>query len=114
MNTSMPHSRDSLAESKQSYNQLAANREQNTAALLSMLLIVVFGFLLFAPEYLPSGLVGIVLGVVPAIYMTAYLHRYPDSLRNRRGSLVTAIGLVAFLWLVAVASVAAILAGVVT
>lgn len=113
MNTSMPHSSVSLAESKQTNNQLELNREQNKTELLSVFTVIMFGFLLFAPLYLPSRLVGIVLGVVPAIYMTWYLHRYPDSLRNRRGSLGTAINLVAFLWLVAIASIVAILAGVV-
>ena len=113
MNTSMPHSSVSLAESKQTNNQLELNREQNKAALLSVFTVIMFGFMLFAPQYLPSRFVGIVLGVVPAIYLTLYLHRYPDSLRNRRGSLVTAINLVAFLWLVAIASVVAILAGVI-
>lgn len=99
------------AQSKQTNVPLALNHEQKIAAFLNVFTFVTLGFLLFGPQFLPGIFVTIVLGVVPAVYMTWYLNRYPDSLRNRKGSLATAINLVAFLWLVSVASVVGILAG---
>lgn len=100
-------------ESQQVNNQIKLNREQNKAALWSALIVIVFSFLLVGPQYLPGRIVTIVLGVVPAFYMTWFLHTYPDSMRNRSGSLVMAIYLVAFLWLVAVVSVVGVVAGVI-
>lgn len=79
--------------------------------LSSTLSIAMCGFFLFAPRYLPSSLVGIVIGVVPAIYMQAFLSLYPDTLRTRCGSLRTAILLVIVLWLIAIGALLGILSG---
>lgn len=96
-----------------SNNQSDLNREQTRAALLSMILVIMFVFLMFAPNYLPSKIMDFLLGVVPAVYMTWYLRKYPESLRDRRGTQFTAKMLVAFLWFVAVATVVAILANII-
>lgn len=113
MRRSMMHTTASFANEKQDDKKSDMNRMQTNAALSSVIALIMFGFLLFAPQFLPSKLVTGVLGVVPAIYMTWCALRFPNSLRNGRGSQVTAICLVAFLWFVAIASVASILAGVV-
>jgi hypothetical protein len=44
------------------------------------------------------------MGLGAAAMLTVFLYLYPDSLRSRSGSLVTAYGLVAALWVLAIFS----------
>jgi hypothetical protein len=114
MNTSSHQPNDLVAVShQQSRIQLEWNRNQYQAAIKMMIWIVAYGTLLATLQYLPSRYVGMVLGIGAAMYMTGYLCLYPNSLRNRSGSLITAICLVAFVWLVAIGSVAGLVSGII-
>ncbi|WP_442510797.1 hypothetical protein SH528x_002440 [Novipirellula sp. SH528] len=114
MNISTEHSNDPIEVShQQSRNQLEWNRRHYKAAFLMMIAIIACGILFVVPQYFPSRFAGITLGIGPATYMTGYLCLYPNSLCNRTGSLNTAICLIAFLWLVAIGSVAAFVSGVI-
>ena len=92
------------------FDQQEWNRQQYKVALLLMISMVACGILLASPSYLSARFAGMVMSFGPAMYMAGYLYLSPNSLRNSRGSLFTAVCLVAFLWLIAVgATVASLL-----
>lgn len=89
------------------------NRRQNQAVLVPIITIAVFGILLSAPNYLPSRFIVTLLAICPAVYMTGYLRIHAHSLLNRDGTLTTAFGLIAFLWLVAIGTMGALILGLI-
>jgi hypothetical protein len=82
--------------------QQTQNRRQNLAGLAFMVVAVAILFIL--PEYLTPPIDVLFMGLGAAAMLTVFLYLYPDSLRSRSGSLVTAYGLVAALWVLAIFS----------
>ena len=100
MNKSPKHSNDAkLVNNQRGFNQQEWNRQQYKAGLMVMITMIGCGILLTSPSYLSARYACMVMSISPAIYMTAYLYLYPNSLRSSSGSLFAAVGLVAFLWL---------------
>jgi len=103
MNEPTKHSNDTLTVAhRKAFNQQEWNRQQYKAGLMVMITMIACGILLTSPSYLSIRYAFIAMSICPAIYMTVYLSRYPNSLRSSNGSLLTAVCLVAFLWLSAV------------
>ena len=96
MNNPKTHSNDAANVARQQ----TLNRQQTMAGLALLAVAVVILFIL--PEYLSSPFDVMVMGFGSATLMTIYLHMYPESLRSRGGSLLTAFCLVAAMWLLAV------------
>jgi hypothetical protein len=102
-----------LKPTKRGFNQLEWTQHYK-AALMLMMTMVACCILLAAPLYVSARYAGMVLSISPAIYMTGYLYLYPNSLRSSSGSLLTAVCLVAFLWLNAIGITAASLFGIIS
>ena len=74
------------------------NKQQDKVALLLIPTIVVMFIL---PEFIPSPFDVMVMGFGSAISLTILVLLKPASFRSRSGSLITAICLVAAMWLFA-------------
>jgi hypothetical protein len=70
-------------------------RRHNRAGILMAIPLVV-GFIVI--NVFPSALSDIILTVAPAIALTTGILSIPEAFRSRRGSLTTAICLVAAMW----------------
>ena len=73
-------------------------RRHNQAGVL-MAIPLVAGFIIMS--LLPSSLSDIIMAVAPAIALTTGIFLIPEDYRSRRGSLTSAICLVATMWAVA-------------
>lgn len=73
-------------------------RRHNQAAVL-MAIPLVAGVILI--NLAPSALSDIVMAAAPAMALTMGIFLIPEDLRSRRGSLTSAIGLVAAMWTIA-------------
>jgi len=73
---------------------------QQIRSALKLALLLGIAYLLY--RFCPRPWNGALLGMSPAVYMTGMLALRPQSLRSKTGSLAPAIGLVSFLWCVAI------------
>ncbi len=83
---------------------------QQIRAALSIALTLAVALVLY--RGVPQPWNAVAMGFGGALYMTGFLVLRPDSMRSRTGSKLPAIGLVTFLWTVAIlATVTVLMAG---
>lgn len=104
MNTSDPRH---IEAAKAAFIREFNRQHLRTGLLLGCMLAIV----LVVYRGLPPPWNGVGMACGSAIYMTGFLMLRPDSLRSRTGSRLPAIGLVSFLWLIAILSLVVALLG---
>jgi hypothetical protein len=93
-----PSDSQSVEEAKAVFVREFHRQQIRSALKLAFLIGIAYVLYRFCPR--PWN--GAVLAVAPAVYMTGLLALRPQALRSKTGSLAPAIGLVSFLWCVAI------------
>ena len=95
---SEPHASDAATAARQQ----TPDCQRTQPGVVWVVLSVIILFIL--PEYLAAPYDGMSMGRGAAALFTVFLYLYPDPFRSRRGSLASALCLVAALWLLVVVS----------
>ncbi|MCA9216932.1 MAG: hypothetical protein KDB27_27875 [Planctomycetales bacterium] len=109
MNDSSENMNDPLSLAAKLALQQNLNRQQTWAGLV--LIVVSVAALFVLPNHLAAPFDAMCMGFGSAAIFTVFLYLFPEALRSRGGSLVSAVCLVVALWLMAALTAVVLLIG---